>query len=293
MAPQMSFIGLGQMGMAISENIFHDGKIQKPLVLYNRTTAKAHEHSERLGGCEVADSIAAAVAPADIVWLCLQDRDAVEEVFAEILLTPIKGKLFVDSSTISPEATNSIAERAFREGGEFVALPVMGAPPLAVKRSLICIASGKPESVDRIRPFLEGVTAELLKLMGNFLIMATIETVAEVNVFAEKCKIGTANMNKLLSAMFPEPPHALYNRQMLTGEYCSGNAIVGASKALQLASEVMGLANECGASVKIYETAVENLKAAEAHAGPDVDITGIYGAITRGGFATEDDDKKE
>jgi 3-hydroxyisobutyrate dehydrogenase-like beta-hydroxyacid dehydrogenase len=115
--------------------------------------------------------------------------------------------------------------------------------------------------------------------MGNFLIMATIETVAEVNVFAEKCKVGTANMNKLLSAMFPEPPHALYNRQMLTGEYCSGKAIVGASKALQLASEVMDLANECGASVKIYETAVENLKAVEAHAGPDADITGIYGAV--------------
>lgn len=109
--------------------------------------------------------------------------------------------------------------------------------------------------------------------------MATIETVAEVNVFAEKCKIGTGNMNKLLSAMFPEPPHALYNRQMLNGEYCSGDAIVGVSKAIVLANEVMDLAKECGASVKIYETALEHLKDAERHAGPNADITGIYGSV--------------
>jgi 3-hydroxyisobutyrate dehydrogenase-like beta-hydroxyacid dehydrogenase len=62
-------------------------------------------------------------------------------------------------------------------------------------------------------------TASLLKLMGNVLIMSTMETVAEVNVFAEKCGLGTNNMQKLMSAMFPNPPHAIYNRRMLSGDY--------------------------------------------------------------------------
>lgn len=67
--------------------------------------------------------------------------------------------------------------------------------------------------------------ASLLKLMGNVLIMSTMETVAEVNVFAEKCGLGTDNMQKLMSAMFPNPPHAIYNRRMLSGDYYQGEVM--------------------------------------------------------------------
>lgn len=61
--------------------------------------------------------------------------------------------------------------------------------------------------------------ASLLKLMGNVLIMTTMETVAEVNVFAEKCGLETQNMQKLMCQVFPNPPHAIYNRRMLNGDY--------------------------------------------------------------------------
>lgn len=74
------------------------------------------------------------------------------------------------------------------------------------------------ESIIDLRGEAHGV-ASLLKLMGNVLIMCTMETVAEVNVFAEKCGLGTNNMQKLVSAMFPRPPHAVYNRRMLSGDY--------------------------------------------------------------------------
>lgn len=122
---------------------------------------------------------------------------------------------------------------------------------MAHKQTLTCIPCGKAESVDRIRPFLQGVyvvsyyravfitqlithricrnivdlsgeepgTALLLKLMGNVIILATMETVAEVNVFAEKCGLGVRNMNKLMTALFPNPPHAAYNDRMLSGDY--------------------------------------------------------------------------
>lgn len=55
--------------------------------------------------------------------------------------------------------------------------------------------------------------------MGNVIILATMETVAEVNVFAEKCGLGVRNMNKLMTALFPNPPHAAYNDRMLSGDY--------------------------------------------------------------------------
>jgi 3-hydroxyisobutyrate dehydrogenase-like beta-hydroxyacid dehydrogenase len=61
--------------------------------------------------------------------------------------------------------------------------------------------------------------ASMLKLMGNILIMTTMEQVAEVNVFSEKCGLGTQNMRKLLDQIFPGPPHTIYNQRMLTGDY--------------------------------------------------------------------------
>jgi 3-hydroxyisobutyrate dehydrogenase-like beta-hydroxyacid dehydrogenase len=61
--------------------------------------------------------------------------------------------------------------------------------------------------------------ASLLKLMGNVLIMTTMETVAEVNVFAEKTGLGTQNMEKLMNQLFPQPPHAIYNKKILNGDY--------------------------------------------------------------------------
>lgn len=72
--------------------------------------------------------------------------------------------------------------------------------------------------------------------MGNVIIMTTMETVAEVNVFAEKCGLGTRNMNKLMLQMFPNPPHATYNERMLNGDYYQSkviNVLLGHSASLK------------------------------------------------------------
>ncbi|KAF9892729.1 hypothetical protein FE257_001131 [Aspergillus nanangensis] len=259
MTPRLSFIGLGPMGMAISESLFRYGEIARPLVLYNRTREKAETHRLSLGGdCRVADTIVSAVDDSDVIWLCLQNEEAVESTFQAIFSTDIQGKIFVDSSTTSPEMADSIAQRVLEAGAEFVAVP---------GRNTVDLSGEKPGA------------ALLLKLMGNFLIMATIETVAEAHVFADKCGIGTKTMEKLMRAVFPNPPHALYNDQMLSGEYFAGKPLVEVSKALLLTGHVSEMAKRCGASVKIYEIAREHLKVAKEHEGPDADITAIYGAV--------------
>ncbi|PYI30323.1 6-phosphogluconate dehydrogenase-like protein [Aspergillus indologenus CBS 114.80] len=292
---RMAFIGLGEMGKAMTRNLHRDGNLTSPLTLWNRTKSTADAHSADLGDCKVAETVQEAVESSDIIWSCLQDQSAVEQVFDSIFAASVNitGKLFVDSSTIAPEWSNATAKRVIEAGGEFVSMPVMGEPVVAAAKKLICIPSGKPESVDRIRPYLEGVvcraivdlsgeepgTSSLLKLMGNFLIMTTMETVAEVNVFADKSGIGTKNMNKLMGAMFPNPPHAIYNHRMLTGEYYEGTPIVEVYKALALTGQVLDMARSCGASVPIYEVAREHLKLVQEHEGSKADITGIYGAV--------------
>lgn len=56
-------------------------------------------------------------------------------------------------------------------------------------------------------------------------------------------------------------------------------AIVGVDKARAVASHVLELARASETSLKSYEVAVEHLVAAESHAGPASDISGIYGAV--------------
>jgi 3-hydroxyisobutyrate dehydrogenase-like beta-hydroxyacid dehydrogenase len=107
----------------MSQNLLCHGDIARPLTLYNRTKSTAETHAARLGGCRVSESVTDAVAGADIVWLCVQDEEAVEAIFQQIFTIPIRGKLFVDSSTVSGEKADSIALRVADAGGSFVAVP--------------------------------------------------------------------------------------------------------------------------------------------------------------------------
>ena len=61
--------------------------------------------------------------------------------------------------------------------------------------------------------------ASLLKVIGNVLIMTTLETVAELNVFSEKTGLGVSNMRNLIEILFPSSPHLIYWDKMAGGDY--------------------------------------------------------------------------
>lgn len=105
-----------------------NGRLEKPLILWNRTASRAHEHSAQIGNSIVAETIGGALLESDMVWSCLADQEAVLEVFEVIFNHNIAGKLFVECSTITTEATNALAKRVIGAGGEFVAMPGMNCP---------------------------------------------------------------------------------------------------------------------------------------------------------------------
>ena len=107
----------------MSGNLVAKGNLDKPLILWNRTKERAAEHSERIGNSTFTDSLQEVASKADIIWICLQDDVAVNPTMEELLAVDVKGKLFVDSSTISPTTTNELAGRIIAAGAEFVAVP--------------------------------------------------------------------------------------------------------------------------------------------------------------------------
>lgn len=111
----------------MSKNLAQKGNLSKPIILWNRTMSRAVSHSSAIGNATVAESLSEAVSKSDIIWSCFSDQKAVISSFDVILNTDVRGKLFLECSTITPEGTNELADRVISAGGEFVAMPGINA----------------------------------------------------------------------------------------------------------------------------------------------------------------------
>lgn len=108
----------------MSKNLVEKGKLDKPVTFWNRTYQVASDWAAEIGpGAIAVQRLTEAIYDADIVWSCLATQDAVISCFDKILESSVKGKLFVESSTVTPEATNRLAERVREAGAEFVSMP--------------------------------------------------------------------------------------------------------------------------------------------------------------------------
>lgn len=110
---------------AMCKNLVQKGNLKKPLILYNRTTSRTVALNARIGHSIVAETVEEAVAPADIIFSCLTGEAAVNQTFDRILKTDIKGKLFVECSTVLAAHMNELSKIVQAAGANFIAMPGM------------------------------------------------------------------------------------------------------------------------------------------------------------------------
>jgi len=148
----IGFCGTGRMGAAMVHRLIDLGH---RLTVWNRTEAKAKPLLER--GARWAKSPAETAAN-DIVITILTDRRALDAVYdgPEGLLTrAAKGKLFIDMSTVTPEAIRDLAARLRAKGAALVECPVGGTIGPAREGKLLGLAGGEPADFARARPILD------------------------------------------------------------------------------------------------------------------------------------------
>ena len=140
----------------MAKNIAEKGQLGGPLAIYNRSKQRSVDLSASLpsGKSEVAESVEAGVAKADVIFICLANDAAVTETVNSVVKVDVKGKVVVDCSTIHPDTTEAIAKIITSKGAEFVACPVFGAPPMADAGQLVPVPAGPKSAIDRIRPYL-------------------------------------------------------------------------------------------------------------------------------------------
>ncbi len=216
----------------------------------------------------------------------------VNETFTVALKGDVKGKLFIDCSTIHPDSTEKMAQAVLAQGAEFVAAPVFGAPAMADAGQLVGVLAGPKAAVDRARPYFKGVTARaeivmsdepyqrasLLKIIGNTFVLNMVEQVAEGHVFAEKSGLSTGYVHQVLEHLFPGP-YAAYSSRMLGGDYYKREPLFAVDLARKDAGHALALAKAAGTRIINVETGDAHLAKVKEHSGAKGDLAGIYGAV--------------
>lgn len=296
MAPQLAWIGLGNMGRGMVKNLVEKADLGgKPVIIFNRTNARAEKLSESLGSgkTKVASSIEEAVNEADIIFTCVGDDKAIEETIKTALKGDAKGKLFVDCSTVHPDCTDKLAETIQGAGAKFVACPVFGAPAMADNGQLVCVLAGPADLVDKVKPYTTGVmgravidysgephgSATRLKIIGNTFILSMVETLSEGHTIAEKSGLGSDRLHQFIEAMFPGPYTAYSNRLRQGDYYKREEPLFAVDLAKKDAGHALALAKTHGARMKNLEVANEHLSVVQKHMGSRGDISSIYGAV--------------
>jgi len=156
---KIAFIGLGNMGGPMALNL-HKAGFSVEAFDISMATCEAL----RAQGLSIADSATAAAAAAEVVVSMLPAGQHVERLYMAEggLLGVIKpGALIVDCSTIDADTSRRLAEAAEKVGIEAIDAPVSGGTGGAIAGTLTFIVGGKAAALERARPLLEKMGANI------------------------------------------------------------------------------------------------------------------------------------
>jgi 3-hydroxyisobutyrate dehydrogenase len=150
---EIGFAGTGRMGAAMVLRLIEQ---EHRLTVWNRSESKLKPLVEK--GARPAETPRALAAANPVVITMLTDAAAIDAVYSGaqgLLAGDVKGKLFIDMSTVTPATTRSLAERVRAAGAALVECPVGGTIGPAREGKLLGLAGGDAADFARAKPILE------------------------------------------------------------------------------------------------------------------------------------------
>lgn len=144
---KIGLAGTGRMGSAIAQRL---ASLGHEMMVWNRTADKARA----LGFPLMKDPQELATA-CEIVISILTDAKAVAQVYDEMLKGDVKGKLFIEMSTVRPDTQKALSRKVSSSGGRLVECPVGGTIGPAKEGKLFGFVGGEAADVARAKPVLE------------------------------------------------------------------------------------------------------------------------------------------
>ena len=224
----IGWIGLGNMGRVMAARLLEAGH---ELSVHNRTRQKAEELLD-LGARWAATP--ADAARSDVLVTMLADDRALTEVLgpggALAALRP--GATHVSMSTISYALSQELMRSHAKGRVRLVGAPVFGRPDVAAQGKLFIVVGGEAAALTACQPFFEVLgqkflsvgdspaAAHLTKVLGNFLLISSVELLGEaLNVAHASGVDPAAVLSALTGSVFSAPFYGNYGRLLLAQQF--------------------------------------------------------------------------
>ncbi|MEJ8859246.1 NAD(P)-dependent oxidoreductase [Variovorax robiniae] len=287
----IAMIGVGKMGLPMARHLAAAGHI---LSVYDRN--EPAQAGAINAGLTLKDSLQIAVAEAEVVVSSLPNDAALLAVADEVARYAGAGTVYVDTSTVSLQASAKAAAACAINKVAHVRATVSGNNKMAEVAQLTVMASGPADAYARVKPLLQtfgptqfyvggGDEARLMKLIVNLMIAATTGMLSEALILGEKGGLDWRQMWDVIGASAVGSPIVKAKAAQLRERDYTPTFTVE-----QMQKDV-GLILEAGAQFHVPLTLTASvgqmLHAAAAQGDAELDYAAVIRAAARGaGIAT-------
>jgi 3-hydroxyisobutyrate dehydrogenase/2-hydroxy-3-oxopropionate reductase len=220
---RVAVVGTGRMGGAMAGRVAAAGH---QLTVWNRSRDKAEAVATQLAGATVADTARDAAAAAQVVIVSLADDAAVRSAYRgeDGLVAGLgEGTVVADTSTVAPETIRGLEDDVRAAGGMLADTPVSGSVSSIEGGTVLVMAGGDAEAVEKARPALESFAQRIIllgplgsgstmKLAVNAMVFGLNQTLAEALVLAEKAGVERALAYEAIANSAVAAPFVHYKR---------------------------------------------------------------------------------
>jgi 3-hydroxyisobutyrate dehydrogenase len=200
--------GIGKMGLNIGQRLM---EMSHTLTVWNRTPDKVRPLAD--AGAKVAKTPAELAGAVEAVITIITNAEAIDQVYhgpQGLLSGDVKGRLFIEMSTVPPEVQVALADKVRAKGAAYVECPVSGSVAPARAGKLLGLMGGADADIARAKPVIDQMcrramhagpvgSGSVLKLAVNLPLMIYWQALGEQLAMCKELTIDPAELLDFLS----------------------------------------------------------------------------------------------
>ena len=285
---KIGIVGTGMLGEAVGLHLLDVGY---EIIVFNRSNEKTKNLKKN--GATVVKSPKEVAKNTDLVIIVVKDADAVNDViFGDygIIAGNHEGMCIADMSTVNPNSTKEISEKVIATGTDYLEIPVMGGPNVAIDGKLVLMASGEKEIFEKFKQVFDSIaeqsfylgntgTAHSIKLAMNLQISMLALSLSEGITLTKKAGFDPEIFLKILnSTYFKTGMSEGKAYKMIKESYEPTFTLANLKKDLDTINDA---AESCNAELPMAKLARKIYSDAKDAGFGDIDYTGIIAYIKK------------
>ena len=208
---KIGIIGTGMLGEAVGLHLLDVGY---EVIVFNRTKEKTENLKKN--GAKIVESPKHVAENSDLVITVVKDADAVNDVIfgsSGLIVGKHDGMCIADMSTVNPNSSKKISEKVVAAGIDYLEIPVMGGPNVAIDGKLVLMASGEKVIFEKFKKVFDTIakqsfylgntgTAHSIKLAMNLQISMLALSLSEGITLTKKAGFDPEIFLKVLNSTY-------------------------------------------------------------------------------------------